>query len=224
VGYTTTDKKFSTYGLNWELNYTFGKFTLKNSLTAGYDYYYYWNEVGAKSISDVLSLSFGKLDFTASYTYGVVDTVMVADVYSDTYGYVNNPYTSYSFSLSYKLLSKPVTKAGLSHSFLDYTYKSPLYYTPFDRNLTGGFVSLYYELKRFYFYGNFSYNFGTEMYFEQVGNGQNFKEEMVDVDNWSANIEIGYQKDPFSISVGGSNFYNPFYRNITGFAAFKVHF
>lgn len=224
MGYTTTDTKFSTYGLNWELDYNFSKFTLKNTLSGGYDYYYYWNEVGAKSVSDILTLSYGKLDFTTSFTYGVTDAVRVEDVYSDTYGIHDNPYTSYSFSLAYKFFSKPVTSLGLKHSFLDYTYKSPLYYTPFNRSLTGGFVSLYYQLNHFYFYGYFSYNFGTEMFYEQLGNGRVFKEETVDVDNWSANMEIGYQKDPFSVSLGGSSFYNPFYRSINGFLTFKILF
>ncbi len=224
VGYTTSDTKFSAYGLSWEMACNVGMFTLKNTFTGGYDYYYYWNEVGAKSVSDILGLSFGKLEFTSSIGYGIVDAVLIEDVYSNTYGVHDNSYRSCSFSLAYQVLSKPVARLGLKYSYLDYTYKSPLYYTPFDRNLTGGFVSLYYQLNRFYFYGYFSYNFGTEMFYEQVGNGQIFKEEKIDVDNWSANMEFGYRKDPFSISIGGSNFYNPFYRNLSGFASFKILF
>jgi hypothetical protein len=224
IGYTTTDNKFSSYGLNWKLNYNFGKFKLSNALTAGYDYFYYWNEVGAKSISDNLELGYGKFDLSASYAYGVVDAVLVADEYSGTYGEKTNPYTSYGLSLAYRILSRPVIKVGLNYSFLDYTYKSPLYYTPFERNLYGGMASLYYDYKSFYFYGSFSYNLGTEINYEQFGNSNRFRKEKVDVDNWSANVELGYQHDPFSISIGGSNFYNPFYRNITGFLAIKFLF
>jgi hypothetical protein len=154
----------------------------------------------------------------------VADSVRVVDAYSGVYGNHENPYTSYGASLAYKVLSRPVIKASLNYSFLDYTYRSPLYYTPFERNLAGGSASVYYDVKHFYFYGSFSYNFGTEIYYEQRGNSDNFDKVKLDVDNWSAGIEMGYQRDPFSVSVGGSNFYNPFYRTITAFLAFKVLF
>ena len=227
VGYSASDNLFSTYGLNWTLNYNIGKFTVKNSITAGYDYFYYWNRVGGKSVSDILSLSYSNLSFTASYTIGNVDSVLVADYISDTYGISNNPYTAYAFSLAYKVLKRPVIKIGLNHSYLNFEYKSPLYYSPFDRKLTGASTSIYYNYKKFYVYGSFSYNLGTEIYYDEEGNGngsgnKNAQIVKMNVNNWSTNIEIGYNFKPITFSVGGSNFYNPFYRNITGFFAIKV--
>ena len=227
VGYSTSDNLFSTYGLNWKSNYSFGKLKVKNSITAGYDYFYYWNKVGGKSLSDILSLDIGKLSFTASYTYGVVDSVLVDDFISDTYGLSDNPYNAYAFSLAYKILARPAIKIGLNHSYLNFKFKSPLYYTPFDRKLSGASTSIYYDYKKLYFYGSFSYNLGTEIYYEENTNGSgsgrnNAREVKMDVNNWSTNIEMGYNFSPITISIGGSNFYNPFYQNITGFLAIKV--
>jgi tetratricopeptide (TPR) repeat protein len=227
-GYSTSDDLFSTYGLNWKLNYKIGKVSIKNSITAGYDYFYYWNKVGGKSISDNLGLSYGNLSFSAFYTYGIVDSVLVEDVNSELFGISDNPYNAYSFSLAYKILARPAIKIGINHSFLNYTYKSPLYYSPFDRKLTGASASIYYDYKKFYVYGSFSYNLGTEIYYEEnsngSGNGNNTRLQTVkmNVNNWSTNVELGYNLHPFSFSIGGSNFYNPFYQNLTGFIAIKV--
>ena len=158
---------------------------------------------------------------------GNVDSVWVADFISDTYEISNNPYTAYAFSLAYKVLKRPAIKLGLNHSYLNFKYKSPLYYTPFDRKLTGASASIYYDYKKFYVYGSFSYNLGTEIYYDEEVNGngsgnKNAKTVKMNVNNWSTNIEIGYNFKPITFSIGGSNFYNPFYRNITGFFAIKV--
>ncbi|MEN8223858.1 MAG: hypothetical protein ABFS05_00740 [Bacteroidota bacterium] len=231
VGYSTSDNLFSAYGLNWRLNYSFGKLKVKNSITAGYDYFYYWNRVGRKSVSDVLSLSFGELTFTTSCTFGLIDSVMVDDIVSDTYGLSDNPYNAYALSLTYKILARPAINIGLSHSYLNFKYKSPLYYSPFDRKLTGALASVYYDYKKLYVYGRFSYNLGTEIYYDEDNNGNgngsgnnnnNTQEVKMNVNNWSTNIEMGYNLNPIAISVGVSNFYNPFYQNITGFMAIKV--
>jgi hypothetical protein len=221
-----TDNLFSTYGLNWKLNYNFGNFTVKNSITAGYDYFYYWNRVGGKSVSDIITLSYGKLDFNATLTLGNVDPVYVADYISDTYDTSNNPYLGYAFSLNYKILKRPAIKVGLNYSYLNFKYKSPLYYSPFDRKLTGASASIYYDYKKFYVYGSFSYNLGTEIYYDEDTNGSgknNARTIKMNVNNWSTNIEVGYNFKPLTLSIGASNFYNPFYRNITGFLAVKVH-
>jgi len=75
------------------------------------------------------------------------------------------------------------------------------------------------------------------MYYEEDSSGNNggngsgnnnennpFQEVILDVDNWSVNLELGYNAHPFIFSVGGSSFYNPFYSNITGVAAIKLLF
>jgi len=234
AGYSFSDDLFSTYGINWKLNYKVGKFAIKNSITAGYDYFYYWNHVGAKSISNTLDLGYGRLNFSVFYATGIVDPVLVSDLVSETYEPIENPFNAYSFSLSGKIVNRPAISLGLAYSFLDYKYKSPLYYTPFNRKLTGAFMSIYYKLNRFYVYGRFAYNIGTELNYEEATNGNGngnpnsgnpaFHEVKIDVDNWSANVELGYQLHPFTISVGGSKFYNPFYQSLNGFVNLKFIF
>lgn len=216
-GYSNTDDKFSVYGMNWKLNYAVGKFTVKNAVNAGYDYFYYWNKVGGKSVADEARLSYGILGFNAGYTYGIIDPVTVYNSEGNS-EILQNPYMSYSLSLICKVLKRPDIRIGLNHSYLNYEYKSPLYYSPFGRMLTGGSASVYYSLLNLYIYSSFSYNIGSEYPDSEK------KEAKTDVDNWSANIELGYNYHPFSISIGGSNFYNPYYQNLTGYFALKMLF
>jgi len=43
----------------------------------------------------------------------------------------------------------------------------------------------------------------------------------IDVTNWSANIEAGYQLKQWEFSIGSSKFYNPFYQNFTASISVK---
>ncbi|MCK9204896.1 MAG: tetratricopeptide repeat protein [Bacteroidales bacterium] len=214
-GYSNTDNKVSNYGLSWKLNYTPGKFALKNTVQAGYDYYYYWNHVGAKSVTDNASVRYSFAELGGMFSYGLVDPVYCIDNSNpDTGKICENPYFSFSISLMFRVLKRPDIRLGLNHTYLDYTYKSPLYYSPTERQLTGPSISIYYAISAFYFYGSFSYKIGNEYSYG----------EKLNVNNWSSLLEIGYEQGLFSFSVGGGNFYNPYYQNITGFAAIKVFF
>jgi Flp pilus assembly protein TadD len=223
-GYSNTDNKFSSYGLAWKLNYSPGQVGVKNSLQAGYDYFYYWNKVGSTSVSDELGLTYRFIGLGAKYAYGVIDAVYVRDYKTgDSVGVKQNPFQAYGISLDFKVLKRPEIKVGMSHSYLNYEYKSPLYYSPYGRNLTGALISVYYNISRFYLYGHFDYNLGTELTYEEANSGK-IKEEKLNVDNWAANVELGYDYHPLSLSIGGNYFYNPYYQSITGFIAVKVLF
>jgi hypothetical protein len=218
AGYTVTDNKFSSYGLDWKLNYNPGKFTIKNSLNGGYDYFYYWNKVGSTSFTDEVQVQYKFAGLIARASYGVVDKVIVYDDDPDDLVQKLNPYQSFGVSLFFKLFKNPSIKLGMNYSYLNYTYKSPLYYSPFGRNLTGASASVYYKVSDFFVYGSFAYNLGTEF------TSADDKDDKLDVDNWSGNLELGYDVYPFSFSIGGSNFYNPYYQNLTGFIALKILF
>jgi tetratricopeptide (TPR) repeat protein len=222
-GYSASDNKMSTYGLNWSLNYMISKISIKNSLTAGYDYFYYWNKVGSTSLSDEVWLGYKIFGLSGSYTFGSVDDVLIIDVLSDTTYTDNNPYYAYGISLNCKVLANPEVKIGLNHSYLDYKYKSPLYYSPFGRKLTGASVSIYYAVRKLYTYGSFAYNIGSEFNFEEKDSGK-YSKVTLNVNNWTSNVELGYNYAPFSFSIGASSFYNPYYQNLTGFVAVKVLF
>lgn len=224
TGYSSTDNLLSSYGFNWKMNYSPGKITIKNSLIGGYDYFYYWNKVGSTSIADETRLEYRFLSINARYAYGIVDKVAVKEnTPEQELTEKTNPYQSVGVSLFFRLIRNPEIKLGLNYSYLDYEYKSPLYYSPFGRNLTGASASAYYQFSRFFVYGSFAYNIGSEYNYEESNSGK-MKKVSMDVDNWSANLELGYDYYPFSISIGGSNFYNPYYQNLTGFLAIKVLF
>jgi tetratricopeptide (TPR) repeat protein len=218
-GYSYTDNKLSSYGINWKFQYNPGKFSIKNSFNGGYDYFYYWNKVGSTSFTDELKLEYSFLSFNINYTYGIVDAVNVyKQGQSGALTEKENPYQSYGLAMFFRILKNPEIKLGLQHSYLDYQYKSPLYYSPFGRTLTGATTTIYYKVSKFYIYGSFAYNLGQEY------DSSRKKSNRLNVDNWSTGIELGYDVHPFSFSVGGSNFYNPYYQNVTAFVAIKIMF
>ncbi len=222
AGYSNSDNQFSSYGFSWKWKFKIKQFLFENIITAGYNYFYYWNRIGGTSVSNQLSIKFKKFGVKGGYLYGVVNKAEIMDYYRGQYEAAENPHISYNFSLSYKLLSKPSITLSLNHSFMDFKYKSPLYYTPYGRKLTGAAITTYYPLKRFYIYGEFSYNLGTEYYYDE-GQSSKFKKTMMDVDNWSLAAELGYNLKAVSFSLGGYKFYNPYYQSISGYLTIKLH-
>jgi tetratricopeptide (TPR) repeat protein len=221
-GYSTTDARLSAYGVNWKFHATAGRVWLKNSLTAEYDYFYYWNRVGAHSIADEIQFGYRILSLSARYGLGIVDPAAVIDkVTKLSAGNRRNPYRSFCGSLSAKIFSNPRVTLGMSSSLLDYTYKSTRYYAPAARTLVGPTAAINAVIGKFYLYGSYAYNFGAEYYYQLNENGQPLKTAL-NVNNWSANTEAGYSHNRFSFSLGGSTFYNPYYRNLAGLASIKI--
>ena len=72
----------------------------------------------------------------------------------------------------YQILKNPKTYIGVSHSYFDFKYQSPKYYTPNERYLNGLVLSTYYEWKNFNIYGDYSYNLGQETFYEEKTNGK----------------------------------------------------
>jgi Flp pilus assembly protein TadD len=226
-GYSSSDKLFSTYGLSWKYQTNINKIKFENTVDAGYNYFYYWNQVGRYAISNKFKLEYSRLTFNVDLNTGQVDEKQIRKYVSDAYEIGSNPYFSYNLSLNYKLVTNPDIKIGINHSYFDYKYISPSYYTPNDRLLTGPSASIYKSFKNLYFYGKYVYNFGLEKfyYLETVssGNGQGNSNNQVeisgkiDADNWSASLEVGYNWDIISLSAGASRFYNPYYQNFIGF-------
>jgi hypothetical protein len=87
------------------------------------------------------------------------------------------------------------------------------------RHLYGPSLSIYYPAGNFYIYANGAYNIGSEYYYEMIDN--QLETNYIDVTNWSANIEAGYQLNQWEFSIGSSKFYNPFYQNFTASISVK---
>lgn len=219
-GFTASDKKMSSYGLHWKADYNIGNVNITNSLTGGYDYFYYWNNVGQHKISNTTSFSFKGIGLSASYNFGIIDSVKIADVPNAKYYVDFNQYNGFDVSVSYKLFSKPLMKLAANYAYLNYQYKSALYYSPMGRNLVGPSALIYYPFGKFYTYGSFSYNYGKEFYYEDINNV--VSKNYIDVSNWSAEAEFGYNLKALSLSLGASNFYNAYYTNYRIFIAAKI--
>ncbi len=219
TGYTVVDSKFSSYGLAWRSNFTVGSFDITNTISGGYDYFYYWNGVGQTEGQDELTVKYNKIKLTGSFIYGVVDEKPILDVPNDRYEVDNNPHMGYGTSISYQILNRPKIELGASYSYLDYAYKSQYYYSPMGRNLYGPTISVYYTLQNFYFYANGAYNFGSEYYYENINN--EITTNYIDVTNWSFGIETGYNIKNWEFSAGISKFYNPYYKNFTAYLSIK---
>ncbi|MEA3497046.1 MAG: tetratricopeptide repeat protein [Bacteroidota bacterium] len=224
-GYSKSDSRATSYGINCLSSFHISKIKFKNSFTAGYDYFYYWNQVGKNSISNSLTTSFKKFSLKTNYMYGVVDKNYISDYYADKYDTLTNPHQSYLISLNYKIFKNPKTVVAINHSFLDFEYKSPLYYTPYERVLNGISLSSYYSIKDFYFYLNFAYNIGYETYYEEntSGSGNKFnKLSLTDINSWNGGFETGYNLKKLSFSIGGSHYDNPYYKNTIAYFSLKV--
>ncbi|HIE15650.1 MAG TPA: tetratricopeptide repeat protein [Bacteroidales bacterium] len=211
-GYSQSDRKFSAYGINWKWSFSLKSFDITNNLTSGYDYFYYWNEVGQNAATDNLKIRYKKMKLSLGYSYGIVDKVFILDVPNDRYEEDINPFNGYGGSLSYQILSKPKITLAANYSYLSYKYKSNRYYSPLGRNLYGTSVFVYYPIGNFYFYGDFSYNLGEEYYYENINSV--LEKHYLNAENWAVNTEFGYDNKYFSASVSASRFYNDFYNNI----------
>ena len=220
-GYTSVDNKFSSYGLAWKMDFSLNNFDVKNTFNGGYDYFYYWNQVGQYILEDNANIKYGKIKFTFNVSYGLIDSMEIADVPNNRYEKDINPHFGYGLSFSYIIFNMPKIEVGVNYSYLNFKYKSHYYYSPMGRVLYGPYLMLYYHVNDFYIYGNFSYNPGSEYYYDS--NNNNLQKNYVDVTNWSAEFETGYDYKNFSISLGSSRFYNPFYANFVSYFSVKYN-
>ena len=211
ASYSNSDEKLSGYGLKWKWTHDAASVRFENTATAAYDYFYYWNEIGQKYISDKMKIISGKLSLGIEATYGIIDSTDVEDVANDKYFIDFNPHYDYGVSLSYKLSSKPLINIGAGYSYSTYKYKSRYYYSPLGRKLFGPSLTMYYPIGKFYIYSGVNVNLGTEYYYE-LEEGEAVK-HYIDANNWSADLEVGYEFRAFDVSLSASRFYNDFYSN-----------
>lgn len=218
AGYSTTERLWSAYGLSWQMKYQWGAFGLKNTIDAGYDYFYYWNSVGRNVMNESLQLSWNRWEANATVSMGRIDERPVRSYKGEDYEPGTNPFLIYSLSVKYKILKNPELKIGGQYSFMDYEYQSPLYYSPFERKLSGVSMIMQKKFSKWYFFSGFSYNIGNESYYYLSDHGKDKTESgKVNVDNWSASLEAGYTWPLLSISFSASRFNNPYYENWIAF-------
>ncbi|MDB4303158.1 tetratricopeptide repeat protein [Desulfosarcina sp.] len=233
TGASVSDSRFTSYGLNWISSFKISDIKFKNNLTFGYDYFYYWNEVGKDLVSNSFSATYKKFSLNASGMYGVIREDTISDYYADKYERAVNPHRGYGISLKYQLFKVPKVYVSVGHSYLDFDYKSPLYYTPYERTLNGVSVSVFYKIKDFYLYSDFEYNLSREVYYEEVETGQGQgaqqgskfeKHYLYDNTTWNGSFEFGYDFGKLSVSIGGYHFQNLYYQSSNAFISIKGKF
>jgi len=203
AGMSNSDGGLTSYGMSWQSIFRIEKIKINNSLTAAYDYFYYWNEVGQDYISDFIRITYKRLTIDGLIRYAIVRDNYVWDF--ETLDI--NHHSLISFSGRYKFFKNPSVTLGYNYNYRTYENQSPLYYTPFERHLSSYSAAGYYAYKKFYSY--ISYQFGNDNY---------------DIENWNADAEIGYTGNSLSVALGGSKFYNPYYENRILFIALRKRF
>lgn len=201
IGASASDDQLTSYGISWESNFNISKVKIKNTLTAAYDYFYYWNQVGHDYILNTLSINYKWILLDGTYRYAVVRNNYIWDYEEKDI----NPNDLFNTSLKFRVLNMPKIYLGVSYQYRNYEYQSPLYYTPYERSLYGIYFSEYYKRNKFYNYIDFFY--GADNY---------------DIINWTGNVEFGLTFNRISYSLGGSRFYNEFYQNYNLFFAVKA--
>lgn len=204
LGASVNEEMLTTYGIHHAWNRRAGKFTFANHLSAGYDYYYYWNQVGHDHITNNLTIRRGKLRFDAQYRYVNVRELYLLDL--DTLG--RNPGQHYTVTLRYTFFSNPNITVGIYQNYRDYRYRSPRYWSPQQRTLNGALATLYWEP-------------AEGMYATMTGN---IGRDSDDIEHWEASGEMGYNRKSMSYSVGLSRFYNPWYENFIGYLSVSKRF
>ncbi len=205
TGYSLSEDKFSSYGTGWDFTRKFGKLKFSNALSAGYDYYYYWNKVGHDFISDQVRLEYKNFVLEGVYRFANVKELTLLEA-PDTIG--RNKGIVYTISGRYTVLKNPKISLGIYYQFRNYQYRSPLYWSPSDRKLLGINTGVYLKIsEKSYFYGYG--NIGKDNY---------------DIQHWEASAEAGYNFKKFSLSCGVYRFYNPWYESLDAFISLTKQF
>jgi tetratricopeptide (TPR) repeat protein len=183
----------SSYGFSMHNTKKIKHFQLSNTLQGGYDYYYYWNEVGHDYITDHAKIQFKNFTLEGVVRYANVREMYLLDI--DTIG--RNKNLLYTISANYKFFSNPMFTVGIFHQYRDYAHRSPLYWSPQDRKLNGINASATWKYK-------------DKLYTSIYGNTG---KDNYDITHWEASFELGYIMKNSSISIGAYRFYNPWYES-----------
>ncbi|NPA42984.1 MAG: tetratricopeptide repeat protein [Chlorobi bacterium] len=232
--YSATDEKFSSYGLGWQWDFSAGRFRFRQSVDAGYEYFYYWNRVGHHRLEERFRADYKAWRAELELQGGVVDKAFILDVPADRYEEDYNPFFGGGVTLSYRLLRKPELRVGAGYSYLTYTYKSNRYYSPLGRRLLGPEVSVYAPLGSFYVYAYTGTRWGSEYYWERIkaggpgpgpgGNKEVLRKVYVPVYSLSADVEAGYSRKAWEAYLTWGAFVTPFYRNMHTSVGVKYYF
>lgn len=187
-----SDTTFTSYGGRYRTRLEFGEFSFVNLIEGGYNYFYYWNQVGQDYLSESLDLFYSSLNLSLSYFYA-----NVRENYIEGYDLKGrNPNTMFNAGLSYDVMNSPKINVGMYYQYRDYEHYSPLYFSPQDRNMSGFGAYFFDTYGKFYTYA-----------------GGAVKQDNRATFIWSFDAETGYENNGFSVSAGFGRYFDPYYRN-----------
>ncbi len=223
--YAPTDRLFSAYGIHWKASFEIAKVKITPQADGGYEYFYYWNRAGQKRINASIKINYKAWEGRIETSFGIVDSAFVADVVNNRYENDLNPFSGYGIGISYKILKQIDLKAGFSYAYMNYTYKSPMYYSPLGRKTAGFDLNFYHKFGKFYLYSAGRVHLGEEFYWESknTGNGNKVRLEKIYIpsDLMAGNFEIGYMPGKWETSLNATWFKTPYYSSLIAGIGFK---
>ncbi len=191
-----SDSTWTAYGTSLRSIIELNDVQIRNTFIASYEYFYYWTQVAQNFVNDNLNVKFSNFSLTAGYFFGVVDF----DYIENYTAQARNPNTSVNLELQYQVYVEPNINIGVHYNTRNFKYRSPLYYSPQDRNIKGADASFYNMFGKYYLY---------------LGAGANVDNN--DVFFWNGDFEFGYDNDDISVSLGLGRYNDPYYSNYNTF-------
>jgi hypothetical protein len=191
-----SDSTWTAYGTSLRTVIESDDVQIKNNFIASYEYFYYWTQVAQNFVNDNVNVKFSNFNLTAGYFFGVVDF----DYIENYTAQARNPNTSVNLELQYQVYNEPNIDVGIHYATRNFKYRSPLYYSPQERNIKGISASFYNMFGKYYLY---------------MGAGVNVDNN--DVFFWNGDFEFGYDNDDISVSFGLGRYDDPYYANYNSF-------
>jgi len=202
LGVSSSENQLTSYGLSWDFNSSISSVKIKNSATIAYDYFYYWNKAGHDFFMDNIRFIYKRFTVDGMYRYAMVRKNFIWDYETKD----ENPNQLYNINIKYEVVKNPKISIGYNYNYRNYENQSPLYYTPYERSISGFLFSSYYSFKKFYKYIEFSYG-----------------EDNYKIVNWTGSFEFGITDNRYSFSIGANRYYNEYYENYNMFLAIRLN-
>ncbi len=193
-GGSINDSTLSVIDAGWNLNFTLMNINFSNALNLGNEYFYHWEEVRKSYLKENFTAEWNKVKFSTNYQIGEVEKNFVT--ISAHPPKRKNPFILYNLKFDYELKNNPKISLGTSYRFMDFKYKSSLYYSPANREIYGINSSYYQKFSKIYLYLGASLNWDND---EEKEN--NFE------------AEFGYYFSKYSVALSCSRFKSDYYES-----------
>jgi len=222
AGYSFSDDQWSGYGLEGYWSVVSGKTKWTFQAATGYDYYYYWNNIGHYTSSGSVKLQHKRWRLEAGVEKGLTDKAPVYDILTNDYVEAENPFWDAHAGIAYTLIPYPHLRLGFSYDFITYTYKSPMYYSPMDKSSAGPEIFFYHQADHWYISAFASAQYGREYDYEITTittGGHNGTTQTIiqkvpqSTSQLTADLETGFNGRNWSLGLSAGYYQTPYYQS-----------